>query len=110
MKYQTSKQEGFIILAIQEEILSSNAQEFGNLIQATIDSGDINIIIDFAGVRLIDSSGVTIMAKYCRILQEKKGKFILSGCNEITKKVFTMVGFNKFFKIVATLKEALLEK
>lgn len=110
VKYQATKQNQFSILSFQEEIYASNSKEFGDLIIASINAGDRELVLDFTGVKIIDSSGIGAIAKYFPVMREKGGKIILAGCNDMLKKVFHMVGFQKFFRITPTLQEVLQEK
>lgn len=110
VKYQTSKQKFQFILHLQEDIFSTNSSEFSELVETFINSGERSIILDFSEVNLIDSSGVTVIAKCFRSLQGKNGHLILAGCTGMVLKIFTMTGITKFLKVFPTIQEALAEK
>jgi len=110
MNHKLSNHNQFSVVHLLEDIDSSNSGDFDKIIESSISSGAKALILDFSAVKFIDSSGISSIAKNYRILNEKECKVTLAGCNEALKKIFQLIGFHKFFKITATLQEALDQK
>ena len=108
MKFDVTKKGVFSIIHLQEDIDSSNSALFDSLLETKILSGENAIIIDMTGVNFLDSSGATVLVRNYKMLQESGGIIILAGCNPLIMKLFSILGFNKYFRITSTLEEALL--
>ena len=109
MKFEVSQHGEFIVLHIKEDITLANSSFLDSLLEAKIRSHQNSIIVDLSEVHFIDSSGAAVFARNFNILKESEGMIILAGCNPFIRKLFTTIGFHKFFRITSTLEEALLK-
>ena len=109
MECDVSKHGDFVILHIKEDITFDNSPFLDSLLESKIRSGQNSIVVDLSAINLIDSSGKAIFAKNFRLLKGTERRIVLAGCNPFLLKLFTSIGFHKFFKITATLEEALVE-
>lgn len=84
-----------------------SAEQFRNALLRNLTEGIHRLILDFEGVRFIDSVGslglinVYIKAKKAGI------DFVLFGMNERVKEVFDVLGASRLITIYATYEEAL---
>jgi len=101
---------GFIIASPKEDIDKANSEELDQTLMEQINRGNFNFILDFGAVGYIDSSGIGAIVRINRTLKEKSGSIILAACNENIVKIFKLISFHKFFKIVASVEQALTEK
>lgn len=69
-----------------------------------------NVLLDFTGVEYINSSGIAIIIQMLLEASKSVGRKIgIFGLSPHFRKVFTMVGINKYASLFADEKEALAE-
>ena len=71
-----------------------------------IDSGEKNLVVDFAKLIYISSSGLRVFMTAANRLVAEKGTIALCGMNDQIKKVFEITGFTRIFNIFPTLADA----
>jgi len=64
------------------------------------------MIVDFSGVRMIDSAGVGSLIQIYMSLQKSKRKLALVGLNQRTKSVLELTRVGNFLPIYETAEEA----
>jgi anti-anti-sigma factor len=107
MKYLFEELTSAKYLQLQEDIDTTNSTDFEILVKEVITKPGLHLLLDFSLVKFIDSSGISVIAKNYRSLQEKGGRLIMIGCCESLKRIFQIIGFHRFFPMVATREEAL---
>ena len=69
--------------------------------------GQERVVLDLAGVKYIDSSGVAILVEGLQEAKKRKARFILSGLNEAPRHVLDLTRLTSVFEITQTVDEAL---
>ena len=67
----------------------------------------INIVLDFRGIRFMDSSGIGMILGRFKEVQKKGGKLAISGMNETVFKIFAFSGLQKIIKSYETIDGAI---
>jgi anti-sigma B factor antagonist len=71
-----------------------------------LDQGIYHIIVDLRDVNYINSGGLRCLVTVWRQAHKHGGDLVLCGLNDRVVKVFSMVGFDKVFKIYDDHKAA----
>lgn len=79
-----------LLIKISGDCDMYNAQEFFSGVIKKIDSGYLNIYLDFSGVIYLDSSGVGAIIKIIRLSKEKKVNIKFRGITGTPRKVLRM--------------------
>ena len=58
-----------------------------------------NVVVDFSGVRFIDSSGLAVLIRAMQDVKEYGGKLTLSGINDNVLPIFEMARLDQVFLI-----------
>src|SRR5438309_8014332 len=57
------------------------------------------VVVDFSGVRFIDSSGLAVLIRAMQDIQKYGGKLTLSGLNHHVRPIFEMARLDQVFLI-----------
>ena len=71
-----------------------------------IDYGYSKLLFDFSNLQYISSTGIGVFAEFLRILNDKKGLFVISGASQKIFDVFNLLGFSKLFIFTDDLESA----
>lgn len=66
-----------------------------------------NIVLDFTGIRFMDSSGIGMILGRFKEIQLKGGKMAISGMNQTVLKIFTLSGLQKIITSYDTIDRAI---
>ena len=75
-------------------------------INALIEKGAYNLIVNLEQVRYIDSTGLGVLIGALKKVREHEGHIFLVCVDQQIKKVFTITGLVKIFRIFNTNEEA----
>lgn len=75
-------------------------------INALIEKGAYNLIVNLEQVRYIDSTGLGVLIGALKKVREHNGHIFLVCVDQQIKKVFTITGLVKIFRIFNTNEEA----
>ncbi len=78
---------------------SYNAEDFQAQVRGAIDKGFPYLIFDMGEVNYISSAGIGAFMAISKFVEEKNGDFVLLNLSRKVLEVFTLLGFNSFFKI-----------
>lgn len=107
MEIRKSEEQGTPILQIEGEIDLHASPALRAELHSYVEAKTPTLLIDFTGVRYIDSSGLATLIEYVRDSKGFAGKFALFGLQPKVKMVFELVRLNELFTI-AESKEAAL--
>lgn len=98
MQIVCKKKENHLIIGLKGELDMSTADEFKNKIEEQLDvTGATNLIINFAEVPFVDSSGLgVILGRYKRV-SEHGGKMGVVEVKPQVKRIFELSGI---FRII----------
>ena len=107
MEIKTERQNGTLIARVEGRVDSANAREFENGLSATITDDDTYVIVDFAGLSYISSSGLRVILMIAKTLRGRNAKFALCSLSGPIGEVFKISGFDKIISIYGSQEEAL---
>jgi len=90
IQYLENQVQQSLIVKISGDCDMYNAQEFFSGVTEKMNSGFINIYLDFSGVIYLDSSGVGAIIKILKQSKEKKVDLRFRGINGTPRKVLRM--------------------
>ncbi len=67
--------------------------------------GEKNILVDLAGVKYCDSSGLSALLVGNRLCNELEGKFVINSMQEMVKKLIVISQLDKILNITENLNE-----
>lgn len=100
---------GIPIIELEGEIDLSTSPILKETIYKILDSGHKNIILDLAGVRFMDSTGLGVLVAALKKASTQDGSVKLICANASIMKTFTLTGLDKVFLIYDNLRECLGE-
>ena len=87
------------IVHIKGKVTFEHCPALQDCLNALLDEGVSQIIIDFKEVPFIDSSGIGEVIRVFKYMKEKKGELILLNPNQKLCDLFAMYRFNQFMTI-----------
>ena len=109
MNIEHRRENGFLIVSPQQDIDLEASGEFERVVLRLAETGLEKVILDCTVVAYIDSSGIGAIVRIHRYLKERGGRLIISGGNEHLLKVFKLINFPKYFRLTATIEEAMAD-
>ena len=107
MDIVTNKISEIIIVKISGRLDTNASVEFENKIDEVFDSNDPNIVIDFADLEYICSTGLRVIIQAAKKYKQIDGKLVLCSMQDYIQEVFEISGFDTFLPIVATMDNAM---
>jgi stage II sporulation protein AA (anti-sigma F factor antagonist) len=106
--YLQFKLKNEILIAVMAgELDHHSAEEVRNKIDNELDIQDLrNLILDFAGVTFMDSSGIGVVIGRYKKLSLKKGRVSVINVNNNIKRVFELSGMVKIIQLYDNLEQA----
>ncbi len=106
--YLQFKFKNEILIAVMAgELDHHSAEEVRNKIDNEMDvQGLKNLILDFAGVNFMDSSGIGVVIGRYKKLSLKKGRVSVINVNNNIKRVFELSGMVKIIQMYNNLEQA----
>jgi anti-sigma B factor antagonist len=104
---QTKDQTGVAVLQVEGQLIVGNRQELKDLVQATLDSGERRLLIDFSRTGYIDSSGLGALVSISKRVREAGGELRLAGLNDDLRSLFELTKLDTLFAITETPEQAL---
>jgi anti-sigma B factor antagonist len=107
MKINEREQNGIAIFDLEGRIDSEGAVDLDLALQTATDEGKYKLILDLSQVRYINSAGLRTLADILTQAKAHDGDLKLVDLNPKVKRVFQIIGFDKFFATYDTLKDAI---
>lgn len=95
------------VMAFEGNLETTSAPEAEQKINALIEKGVKNILINFENLNYISSAGLRVLLTTAKQLKFKQGMLCICSLNETVAEVFEMTGFTNIFNIFKTEAEAL---
>lgn len=97
-----------VLMAIKEERLDAhNSGELKTRMLGLFEEGKINIVIDLADVRFVDSSGLGALVSGYKNASARNGNLKLSSLQPQVKSMFELTRLHRVFEIFPGSEEAL---
>ncbi|MBQ7528799.1 STAS domain-containing protein [bacterium] len=108
IKVETKDIENIVkLVSLSGEIDVYTSPKVKETINALIEGGSYNLIINLEQVRYIDSTGLGVLIGALKKVREHEGNIYLVCVDQQIKKVFTITGLVKIFKIFENNEEAI---
>lgn len=107
MEIKTELKKEIFVISLSGEIDIYNSKEVKDLVEAKLQEGVYNYIIDLDDVSYIDSSGIGSLIACRTSIVNRKGSLHLVNIKGSVKRVFDLTKLNKYFTISSSEEEAL---
>jgi anti-anti-sigma factor len=84
---------GVAILSINGRIDAASADQFQQKLLATIGDRPVRLVLDFAQVEYISSSGLRVLIVAAKRVTAVRGKMLFCGMGGLVREVFELAGF-----------------
>jgi len=84
-------------IALERNLVISYIAEMEDIVKKEINNGVTRLVLDFAHVNIVDSSGIGFLVKIQNTLDTKEGKLEITNLNETVKRMFKMMNLNRHF-------------
>lgn len=107
MKIAVARQEGIAIVAVSGRLSSAMADEFQDRLMAELDDTPRALVVDFAELRFITSSGLRSLIVAAKRANTDGFKIHLCGMADAIHEVFEVSGLLRIFSVHACLEQAM---
>ncbi|QNO16201.1 anti-sigma F factor antagonist [Alkalicella caledoniensis] len=98
----------FLIVQVKGELDHHTAEEIKNSVMKELEKEiAINLIIDFSGLKFMDSSGIGMILGRYKEVQKLGGKMAITGLNNTVEKIIKLSGIQKIIGVYKTAEEAI---
>ncbi|MCR5675654.1 MAG: STAS domain-containing protein [Lachnospiraceae bacterium] len=84
----------------RERIDGTNAPEVQKEIEALIEGGATDVVVDLNETKYISSAGLRVLLSAHKKLKAKDGSFALKGVSATLKEILDVTGFSGFLTII----------
>jgi anti-anti-sigma factor len=95
------------IISIVGVVDSETVEEFAGAIDAVLEGGCYNLVLDLAGMNYINTAGLSIIADTFKRTQQNKGALKILNATETIRELLDVVRFTKIIDIYEDEQEAL---
>ncbi|MER7983636.1 STAS domain-containing protein [Streptomyces sp. NPDC095817] len=99
--------DGVTVLALTGEIDHDSAGRFEEALVAVQGPAPQRVVVDFAGVTFMDSTGITALVSTYRTLQDTDGWIRIAAASEAVLRVIQIVGVDTIIDCLPTVDGAL---
>lgn len=107
MIFNTEEHDNIIIVRLPQYFLAETVQNFKSVIQASIEQGERDVILDFRATEMVDSSALGAIVAVYKNISLTKRVLVLSSLNDTVRALFELTQLQKIFVIEETLDTAL---
>lgn len=107
MLAQVEKINAVTVLALDGEINVTNSMKLREVLIKITKEGLNKVLVDFAKVAFIDSSGLAVLIEMFQLLKEKGGKLVLCNVNKKIRGIFEITKVHKLIAIYENREAAL---
>lgn len=95
-----------LVIELREDNLdASNVREFRDTVQSLIQA-HTRVVLDMAGVKFVDSSGLGALISCLRSLNARQGDFRLCQLSATVRALFEMMRMHRVFNVQPTRDDA----
>ena len=107
MQIHEHRQDGTVILAIDDHLDTAAAPQLEAHILGLIEAGERRLVVDCAALEYVNSAGLKIFLVTAQKLELLGGQLVLCTLTPGVLMVFETVGFTRIMKITVTREDAL---
>jgi anti-sigma B factor antagonist len=93
MQISESENQGVAVLGVTGRIDATTSEQFKDQLLATIGDRPIRLVLDFARVEFISSSGLRVLVVAAKRVAAVRGKMVFCGSTGSVREVFDLAGF-----------------
>lgn len=106
MNITEREQNGVTIFALDGRVDSEGAVDLDLALQTATSERKYRLVLEMSQVRYINSAGLRTLADILTQTKEQNGNLKLVNLNPKVRRVFQIIGFDKFFDIHESVDEA----
>ena len=107
MHIAQSRMNDFVMIAIDGEVDLNSSPQLRKVFSELADKRTSRIIVNFAKVTYIDSSGLATLIEMMQRLKKDQGRMYLVHMSDKIKSLFEITKLDKLFMIYRTQEEVL---
>ena len=107
MSIEEKRKGRILVLYLSGQLDNAAAQEFASTIARYLETSERYILINFAHLDYLSSSGLRILLGTAQQVDARRGKFVLCSLAPTLMQAIELVGFHKILNIYPTEHEAL---
>lgn len=96
---KVSKVDDVPVVGLSGDVDAFTCQKLRGAILGLLKDGELNVVINLANVRYIDSSGLGTLVGGLARVSEREGDLAIAGANPQVQKVLNITGLNKVFRV-----------
>lgn len=108
MEIHQRDEGGITIFTLRGRVDSEGAVDLDLALQSAVSEGKYRMVLDMGEVRYLNSAGLRSLADILTTNRENGGDLRLASLNPKIKRVFQIIGFDKFFSIYENYREAMV--
>jgi anti-sigma B factor antagonist len=102
-------ENGIAVFVLEGRIDSEGAVTLDTTLLAGVEAGKHKMILDMAQVQYVNSAALRTLADVITTNREKGGDLKLAALSPKVKRVFQLVGFDRFSAIYSTVEAAIAD-
>lgn len=106
MEIRTSELKRVTLFEINGRIDSTNATELGDALNAAVDAGRAQIVVDLSNVEYMSSAGLRELVTALKKVKRGTGDLRLAAPSERVMEVLELAGLDSIFEIYSNQVEA----
>lgn len=95
------------VVHINGRLDQNQTPELEDTLSRLIEEDTIQIIVNLSDATYINSGGLRSLVSTWRKVKLEDGNLVLCGLNERLQEIFSMIGFDKVFKIYPSIESAI---
>jgi anti-anti-sigma factor len=88
------------------ELIEDTAAALLGALSGPIGSGQVNVALQMDGSEIYDSAGLTALLDLQDLLRERGGKLVVSGLDEVGRKIFEITRLDRRFDLYESVIDA----
>lgn len=106
MKTSESRRGSIAVISIEGEIDLASSPELRRLLRAHADAKQAALVLDFAAVQYVDSSGLATLVEYLRDAAAYGGRLAVASPSQRVRSVFELVRLDSLIPLHPSLEAA----
>ena len=102
MDIHQERRDRVLVVAPAGRLDTTSAEALEQALAATLDGGELLVVVDFQGVSYISSVGLRALLVAARRMRERRGTLVLCAMADAVRQVFELAGFLPLFTVEPT--------
>lgn len=108
MEAQVEEKGDVIVVRLEGRLDAASSPQMEKQINSIIDAGHFKIVLNFAGVDYLSSSGMRLILAATKKLKNLEGKLVACNINDEVMDVIKMTGFHQVLEIYPSEEEGMI--